>query len=56
MYLKLRIHVCNFKTIVKYLFYLFVITVSFDVVEKPVIDFLSMLVGFVVSLFGGDCR
>lgn len=56
MYLKLRIHVCNFKTIVKYLFYLFVITVSFDVVEKPVIDFLSMLVSFGVSLFGGDCR
>lgn len=44
MYLKLRIHVCNFKTIVKYLFYLFGITVLFDVLEKPVIDFLlSML-------------
>lgn len=56
MYLKLRIHVCNFKTIVKYLFYLFVITVSFDLAEKPVIDFLSMLVSFVVRLFGGDCR
>ena len=56
MYLKLRIHVCNFKTIVKYLFYLFVITVSFDVAEKPVIDFLSILVSFVVRLFGGDCR
>lgn len=40
MYLKLRIHVCNFKTIVKYLFYLFGITVLFDVLEKPVIDFL----------------
>lgn len=56
MYLKLRIHVCNFITIVKYLFYLFVITVSFDVAEKPVVDFLSMLVSFVVRLFGGDCR
>ena len=44
MYLKLRIHVCNFKTIVKYLVYLFGITVLFDVLEKPVIDFLlSML-------------
>lgn len=44
MYLKLRIHVCNFKTIVKYLIYLFVITVLFDVLERPVIDFLlSML-------------
>ena len=47
---------CNFITIVKYLFYLFVITVSFDVAEKPVVDFLSMLVSFVVRLFGGDCR
>lgn len=56
MYLKLRIHVCNFITLVKYLFYLFVITVSFDVAEKPVVDFLSMLVSFVVRLFGGDCR
>lgn len=44
MYLKLRIHVCNFKTIVKYLAYLFGITVLFDVLERPVIDFLlSML-------------
>ena len=44
MYLKLRIHVCNFKTIVKYLIYLFGITVLFDVLERPVIDFLlSML-------------
>lgn len=44
MYLKLRIHVCNFKTIVKYLVYLFGITVLFDVLEKPVIDvLLSML-------------
>lgn len=44
MYLKLRIHVCNFKTIVKYLPYLFGITVLFDVLERPVIDFLlSML-------------
>lgn len=47
MYLKLRIHVCNFKTIVKYLVYLFGITVLFDVLERPVIDFLSFMLRIV---------
>lgn len=47
MYLKLRIHVCNFKTIVKYLVYLFWITVLFDVLEKPVIDFLLFMLHIV---------
>lgn len=47
MYLKLRIHVCNFKTIVKYLAYLFGITVLFDVLERPVIDFLLFMLRIV---------